>query len=478
MKGLFYSKIKGGYIMRKRRTKIRFIILVLEILFTIILLIHLKERIKYENVFCKNTIINGQDCSSLTVEQTERILQKKYEEYVLQIQFKDNQTEYITGVEIGLRIDNLLEQLSNIKERQKKDLFLRGGTYNFYDITYSKDSVKSMLSNMKQLQLDYMEEMTKVEYVFNSTKKHFEIKVQNVYYLDFDQVLQRSLNAIDEKETEISLEDLYFYPEYDETLNELNRIIGSEITYKLPFGNEYVLDATTLYTWLVKDDEGNYKKVEEIWNENINNFVTNELSLMANTVGVSREFSPTGKDEIVLIGGGDYGYQIDSQAEIKKLKEELDNQVIETRQPCYITTEVSSENNGLGYSYVEIDLTRQKVWVYVDGNLEIETDCVTGCVNKDHGTPTGIYTLSYKKRDTVLRGEIKSNGKREYESPVSYWMPFNGNIGLHDATWRSSFGGNIYINDGSHGCINLPLKEAEKLYGIINKDMPIIVYES
>ena len=57
-------------------------------------------------------------------------------------------------------------------------------------------------------------------------------------------------------------------------------------------------------------------------------------------------------------------------------------------------------------------------------------------------------------------------------------MPFNGGIGLHDASWRNSFGGDIYINNGSHGCINLPLEAAEKLYNIINSEMPIIVYKS
>ena len=73
---------------------------------------------------------------------------------------------------------------------------------------------------------------------------------------------------------------------------------------------------------------------------------------------------------------------------------------------------------------------------------------------------------------------MRKDGTREYESFVNYWMPFNGSIGLHDATWRSSFGENIYISDGSHGCINLPFDAAKKLYGIINSDMPIIVYKS
>ena len=56
-------------------------------------------------------------------------------------------------------------------------------------------------------------------------------------------------------------------------------------------------------------------------------------------------------------------------------------------------------------------------------------------------------------------------------------MPFNGGIGLHDATWRSKFGGDIYVTNGSHGCINLPKDKAEKIYDIIDKNMPIIVYK-
>ena len=91
------------------------------------------------------------------------------------------------------------------------------------------------------------------------------------------------------------------------------------------------------------------------------------------------------------------------------------------------------------------------------GEEKVSTDCVTGNSSKGHDTPTGIYPINYLERDATLNGE-------NYSSPVSYWMPFNGNIGLHDASWRSSFGGNIYKYSGSHGCVNLP---SEKNNGII-----------
>ena len=58
----------------------------------------------------------------------------------------------------------------------------------------------------------------------------------------------------------------------------------------------------------------------------------------------------------------------------------------------------------------------------------------------------------------------------------SYWMPFNGGIGMHDASWRGSFGGSIYKTNGSHGCINLPVKAAKTIYENISAGMPVLCY--
>ena len=55
-------------------------------------------------------------------------------------------------------------------------------------------------------------------------------------------------------------------------------------------------------------------------------------------------------------------------------------------------------------------------------------------------------------------------------------MPFNGGIGMHDAYWRSSFGGRIYKTNGSHGCINLPPAVAKTIYENISAGMPVLCY--
>ena len=118
---------------------------------------------------------------------------------------------------------------------------------------------------------------------------------------------------------------------------------------------------------------------------------------------------------------------------------------------------------------MEIDLTNQKVYLYVNGNLVKSSSCVTGNVSKGHTTPPGIYPMTYKQLDAVLRGP-------GYASPVKYWMPFNGGIGLHDASWRSSFGGTIYKTNGSHGCVNLPYEMAKTIYENAYAGMPVICY--
>lgn len=467
------AKRKGK---KKSITKIIFFTLILII--SIELLIFIRAKTKYNDIFFNETFINNVDCSLLTIEESIEAIQTQEEQYTLKIVFKDNNVEYISGKDINFNINNLKKKLEDIKNTQRKSLYFKGKSYNLNDSTYNKENLKDVLLSKNELQKDYMDEKTEIRYIFNSNTKKFEIAKQNSYYLDFDNVFEIITEAIEDKKTEVSLKDLYLTIDTDSTLEQMNSFISPKITYQLPSEENLVLDATTLYKWLIQNDNGIYSKDEEIWNQNIENFVINQLSPLVDNVNQPKEFKPTGKDYTVFVEGGDYGYQLDIEAEIAKLKEELNNNTIISREPCYQNYQVSRENYGLGTSYVEIDLTRQKVWVYVNGILKIETDCVTGCVNKGHETPTGIFTLTYKEIDRILRGRVLSDGSYEYQSHVDYWMPFNGGIGLHDASWRDSFGGNIYISNGSHGCINLPLWAASEIYKIINCDMPIIVYKS
>jgi lipoprotein-anchoring transpeptidase ErfK/SrfK len=59
---------------------------------------------------------------------------------------------------------------------------------------------------------------------------------------------------------------------------------------------------------------------------------------------------------------------------------------------------------------------------------------------------------------------------------VDYFIQFSYNVGIHDASWRSTFGGEIYKTSGSHGCINVPLKKAKKIFDNIEAGTPVVAY--
>ncbi len=188
------------------------------------------------------------------------------------------------------------------------------------------------------------------------------------------------------------------------------------------------------------------------------------------TYGTAREFTTT-QGETITLSAGTYGWKMNVEKTADRLREKMEQNGSVTMEAVWeYRAAVYNDNGDMTDSYVEVDLTDQTVWLYQDGKLLLTSDCVSGTYNnEERRTPEGIYYIYYKQSPAVLTGE-------DYSSPVTYWMPFNGGIGLHDASWRSQFGGEIYLNDGSHGCINLPYDVAETLYEVTYIGYPVICY--
>ena len=123
----------------------------------------------------------------------------------------------------------------------------------------------------------------------------------------------------------------------------------------------------------------------------------------------------------------------------------------------------------LGETYIEVNMGKQELTYYVDGKLNMNMPIVTGNVNRGRGTPTGIFSVYNKRYHTNLVGV-------NYVSYVNYWLGVNKGVGIHDATWRSNFGEEIYKRDGSHGCINCPLDSVSALWEVVEVGTPVILY--
>ncbi len=125
-----------------------------------------------------------------------------------------------------------------------------------------------------------------------------------------------------------------------------------------------------------------------------------------------------------------------------------------------------------------VDISEQVLNYYIDGKNILTAPVITGMLN-NHDTPIGSYILNVDNlsKNQILRG-VNDDGSK-YASFVDYWMPFimDRGIGFHDATWRSksSFKPTTYINNGSHGCINMQHADAKKLFENIKEDAAVII---
>ena len=138
------------------------------------------------------------------------------------------------------------------------------------------------------------------------------------------------------------------------------------------------------------------------------------------------------------------------------------------------TISVVQPHYGMEGTYIWVSIADQQLTYFVDGASALVSPVVTGNAG-NHSTPEGSFSVVNKARNVKLKGR-EDNGD-EYESFVQYWMAFLGSeYGMHDASWRSEFGGSIYRGNGSHGCINMPTDKAAALYDMVWVGTPVFVY--
>lgn len=302
-----------------------------------------------------------------------------------------------------------------------------------------------------------------------------------------DAVIEAATKAIASMQESVKLaEDVLIKPTVlsdDDALataaEKANVMIGCDVVLKSATDGTQIteLDGSVISQWITFDEA-----LQPVLDSAALDTWANELASSFNTVGTMRSYTrPDGKH--VEVGGGDYGWMVDSAALISAVQEAVSNGTVgDLSIPC------SSTGNGFTApgqdwgAYCDIDLTEQHAYYYdASGALLWDAPVVTGKPNGEDDTPTGVYYLKNLQQDVSLKGPVDpETNKPEWDSPVDYWMPFVGNmVGLHDAPWQPAkvFGDpEAYKTYGSHGCINLSVDKAAALFGTIKIGDAVIVH--
>ena len=428
--------------------------------------------------------INGVDCSGLTYEEAEELLTETQNARHLQVVGKLGET-LADYTDFGCTYD-IEDQLRSVK----KDHLLTAALGHYFHLPLSA----RIAMNVSECSDDFAERVKSSEFLHRDNI----VETQNAYVdmddpafpiipevygnkTDEDAYLEDVLHAVSLGNSRFEYDENAYYsaptvksddPELLQFQSYCQKYLGQKITYEL--GKETFTLSTRELDNLMKDDysgEADPAKVAEF---------AKALKAEYDIVGADREFTSfTGKT--FKVNGGDYGWIVDEEAEAKQLEADINSHADVDREPVF-----SQKGNGeysktleLGDTYIDVDLTAQHVTYFEKGKKKFECDCVSGCVAAGHSTPTGVYDIKGKSRNVTLKGGgKKGKDKTYYESFVRYWMPFLGaSYGLHDASWRSNFGGEIYKYSGSHGCVNLPTNKAPELYDLISVGTIVVIHK-
>lgn len=254
-------------------------------------------------------------------------------------------------------------------------------------------------------------------------------------------------------------------PSLQNALAQANQMIGVQLSYSFTRDGKtdtLQIPAEVLRSFVYIADDGITPQIDT---EAVEIYAT-ELQDTYSIEGKSGAFKTTAGSTVNITVSYNGNY-VDIDRLVEDIIQCMKDGTSETRTAPYQASGV--RDMPYGGTYVEVNLTAQRLWFYKNGELIVSSKLVSGKVAENMCTPTGVYSLYNKKLDTYLVGE-------DYRTFVNYWMPFHGGYGLHDATWRGAFGGEIYLYNGSHGCVNLPLGTASKIYNNISVGTKVILY--
>ena len=437
--------------------------------------------------FLPGSQVNGFNCSYMTEKEAEKLLEKKTGVYTLAVQTRGNGQEGISADEIRLKYtsDGSVKRLLHEQNRFVWFLaFSQNKTYELpSSVSYDENLFEKKIDSLKCMKNNIDPEDAYIRECEDGFEVVPEIEGTRI---DREKLLTDIKEAVTTGRTVANLEedDCYINPSvYAENLTkdcqQMNDLTDVVVTYDFSDRKESV-NRAVIKEWLTRNENGDLVLDKTA----IAKYIAG-LAEKYDTVGTERTFS-TYDNQDITVSGGNYGWVIDQKKETDVLYQDILDKKTEVREPIYEQTAESRNTNDIGYSYIEIDLTRQRMVLYQNGTPIADTGFAASS-----STPTGVYRLG-EKQESAIPGNTEANSGENGVS-VSLWMPFTDELGIYGDpeliitgadiaadTFGSSenmdFSSSYNCWESTEGCIAVPEEEAQIIYQNVNSGLPVIIY--
>lgn len=435
----------------------------------------------YAKGYSLGTYINGIYCTGKTPKEVNALLREETDLRELNVYVSEEEREILDLSGISHEAD-YMPQLLQLLASQNPFLWCQNlfgfGHYELEpEILFDEEALLDEISALPCM----AEEGVQLPHdlVINRTQQGYVLEDRTKHIFDRERAIEAIREAALHGRDSVDLVqkgcyyDLVLTPDMEELYAVWEKIDAFQsFSMKYLFGDsEELVDASVTSKWITLDASMNFVMDENgglVLNEQAVADYVAFLAQKYDTYGLERRYETyTGKT--VTVNGGIYGNQLDQKAECDYLIQAFYEYNTADREPEYVQKARYQGTDDVGPDYIEVNLTEQMLYYIKGGELFLKTDIVSGSIRSGHRTPSRICYVQGKYRNTVLRGP-------GYASFVYYWVPVYKAIGIHDATWRSRFGEEIYLTNGSHGCVNVPIEQMKLLYADIETGLPVILF--
>lgn len=432
-------------------------------------------------VFPIGTKVSGVSVSEQSAKEAGETLQQAAEDYKLTVRFAQN-TRTFSAKELGLTVDeDALKRLVKVMQQGQ----------NAASAAEDAQTVFTCETDLKEEMQDLPERTAHADkatqdavLTYDKKARKYVIQEEQVGgTIDTQALAEAVQTAAEQLQPELDAVGAGLYggetvrrsddEKLNQALEQANQMLKTDVTYtfeverKNVYGEEQ-LNKSAIQKWLTVSEDGKRVQIDE---DKVEDYV-NEVARIYSVKEPTTAQFVTASGDHVEVEAPITDESVDTQALKKDILNAIQEGATGQRKASYRKTRTGEQGTtDLGGTYVEVDLDKQHLYLYVNGKKKAEGDICSGSVADGCATPAGLYTIKTKDYDRYLVGV----GYRDW---VHYFMPFNGGIGLHDSTWREAdeYGGDVYLESGSHGCINMPLELVKTVDEYIDVGDYVILY--
>ena len=428
----------------------------------------------YRSHFLPATTINGIDCSEMTVDEVYKAFEAVVENFELHVvgvngDFVLTNDEADMKMSIDIDFNDILDQQDHsaykVAADNPQNLTITAA------VSVDEDNLRKLVEQEAIFQ--NMTESHSCTVTYNETTNSFDLG-ESVHgtHVNILDVEKRVIECFKILKSELDLESEGYYGKIVDindavksSVSMMNQCLKASVVLDFEEAGSETMDPAILRECLKTDDD----MLLAFDTAPLAKWVASVADIH-DTAGKKHQFHTTsGRD--IEVSGGTYGWKINQDATVQAIAGTIQAGQAFNQAPDYSQIAMNHVGVDVGTTYIEVDLTNQILYYYKNGVLSIQTNIISGDVKGGNITPNGVFSVYAKETNKSIKNDNDSTAH-----DVAYWMPFYGNYGIQDASWRSSFGGSIYVTNGSNGSIYVSSNAAEQIFQAIGDNVPVVIY--